>query len=446
MTNATLWLSQTQFFLSLGFFSVFLVIELGLAWVLLFFKIGASLSDNPGWTAAYRFWVRVFALAVVLTLASSMPVLIQVGSLWPLLMDKIGDVGGPLLAGAILTTFVFKSCFLGAMLFGQRYVSERIHTVLVFMVALGVTFAAAWVMVLQGWMQAPSGASLFEGRYLVSDWHDVIFNPFGGWMFGLLLTIAALTVAFLLMGVSARWTLRHPLDESEQLAFRTGLFLSMGAVIVLAFMVAGYGNQVVRHQPSKAAATAAYWHSGAPPDLVMFAWPDAADGRNLASVAWHDTGERWVARDASGKLIGLDRLSGMAPPVALTFWSFRLLLATGLFMAILAWMTFFRLYKKGFDPGMLPAWWRHTIAFMTFSGWALSLEMICHALFGLSPYAVNGTITLAEIMGDTGSDVLAGALVVYTLVYAALLYGFFLMLGHIVRYGVVPIARRRGRA
>lgn len=446
MTNLTLWFSQAQFFLSLGFFSLFLVIELGLAWVLLFFKLGVFLNAGPGWVAAYRFWVRVFALAVVLTLGSSMPVLIQVGSLWPALLDKIGDVAGPMLAGAILTTFVFKSCFLGAMLFGQRYVSDRIHTILVFMVAVGVTVAALWLIVLQSWMQAPSGALLLDGQYRVSDWHAVVFNPFMGWLFGLLLVTAALTVAFLMMGVEARQVLGHPLDHSERLAFRCGLFTAMGGVLLLVVVVAGYGQQVARLQPAKAAATAAYWHSGEQPDLLLLAWPDQAKGVNHELLSWRHAGGRWLARDAKGELIGLDQVSGMAPPVALTFWSFRLFLATALLMAALAWLVFFRLRKKQFDPGALSPGWRRSLILMTFSGWVLGLAGLCHVLLGLSPYAVNGTITLAEIVGNTDANVLLGGMAAHALVYVLLLAGFFQLLRHIARYGVVPIARHRGRA
>src|SRR5690606_2881186 len=72
MTYSTLWLSQIQFFASLGFMLMFLVIELGLAWVLLYFKLRAFGRDHAAWTAAYRFWVRVFALAFVLSFAACM--------------------------------------------------------------------------------------------------------------------------------------------------------------------------------------------------------------------------------------------------------------------------------------------------------------------------------------------------------------------------------------
>src|SRR5690606_2027762 len=80
------------------------------------------------------------------------------------LMERIGNVAGPLLAAAVFTLFLFKSCFVGAMLFGQRRLSERAHTVLVLMVALGVTLAALWPVALFSWSRTPSGAFFSNGQ------------------------------------------------------------------------------------------------------------------------------------------------------------------------------------------------------------------------------------------------------------------------------------------
>jgi len=446
MNDTTLLLSKLQFFLSLGFFSLFLLIELGLAWVLLFFKLAAHMTGQPGWTAAYRFWVRVFALTVIMCLASSMPLLIQIGSLWPGLMDRVGEVAGPLLAGAVLTTFIFKSCFLGAMLFGQRRLSDRVHTVVVLMVAAGTTLSALWLIVLEGWMQAPRGALLVNGQYHVSDWQDIIFNPFSLPLTGLLLVSAALTVAFLMLGTGARQSAWHPLEEGERLSFRTGLVLAMAATVALAPVVAAYGHQVSQHQPPKAAATVGYWQSGSPPDLALLAWPDTAGNGNRSVLLWPGAGKFWLHKDENGLYFGLDQASGMAPPVGLTFWSFRLTVALGLVMALLAWASYWRLRKRGLDPTALPNWWRASLVCLTFSGWVLGVAGLVHVLSGLMPYAVNGTVTFTEIVGETNSEALSLGMAAYIAVYAFLLIGFLQLMNHIVRHGVVPVARRRRRA
>ncbi len=425
---------------------LFLVIELGLAWVLLYFKVRSLGADNAPWTEAYRFWVRVFALAFVLSLASGMPVLIQFGSLWPALMDKIGNVAGPLLAAAILSTFIFKSCFLGAMLFGQRYVSDKVHALLVLMVAMGVLISCFWLLVLVSWMHTPAGVSWTEGQYHVLDWWTVLFNPSLPWYAAIFILSSALTVGFLMLGVGAAQALRRPVNESERLVFRTAVYIACVATVLQGLAVAGSGQMTAQYQPAKAAATAAYWRSGPQADLVLFAVPDEQAGANRLAWTWRNAGSYWLQRDDSGNLRGLDRYAGMAPPVGLTFWSFRLAVLVGLAMALVALVTLRRTRRAHYDPGALSRGWRHVLAWMTFSGWVLLLAGLAYMFFGSFPYAVTGTVTVSEIVGDIHFDALLGGYIAYLALYGVLLLGFFQLLRHIARYGVVPIARRRGRA
>lgn len=446
MTYSTLWLSQLQFYSSLGFMLMFLVIELGLAWALLYFKVRSLGPGAAPWTAAYRFWVRVFALAFILSFAASLPVLIQFGSLWPALMDKIGDVAGPLLAAALLSTFIFKSCFLGAMLFGQRYVSDKVHTVLVFMVALGVLVTSFWLLVLLSWMHAPAGAFWTGTQYYVLDWWQIVFNPAMPWYAGLFVLSSALTVAFLMMGVVAAQSLGRPVDDSGRLVFKTAVYIAAAALALQLVVTAGTGVMTAAQQPAKAAAVAAQWHSGSTGDLVLFAWPDTQAGLNRAAWVWQDAGTRWLGRDTKDYVRGLDQFSGMAPPVALTFWSFRIAVLVGLFMAVTTGATLWRARRLHFDAGAFSSRWRHWLVVMTFSGWAMLLAGLAYLMAGSFPYAVTGVITLSEVAGSTSFNVLLGGYLVYLVFYSVLLVGFFQLLRHIGRYGVVPIARRRGRA
>ena len=67
-------------------------------------------------------------------------------------------------------------------------------------------------------------------------------------------------------------------------------------------------------------------------------------------------------------------------------------------------------------------------------------------LAGQAPYAVQGKVTLNEVAAVHGlAEVLFG-LVLYCLVYGLLAAGFLRLLRHITHYGVVPVARHRGRA
>lgn len=446
MTHTTLWLSQIQFFSSLGFMLLFLALELGLAWVLLYFKLRAQKSDHTAWTAAYRFWVRVFALAFILSFAACLPVLIQFGSLWPELMEKIGNVAGPLLAAGLLSAYVFKSCFLGAMLFGQRHLSDRAHTLVVFMVAVGIAVSVFWLLVLLSWTHTPAGVLFADGQYQVLDWAKILFNPALPWYAALFVLAAMLTTAFLMIGVVATQSLRRPVDESGRLVFKSALWLALICILLQGLAAVGAGNMTARHQPAKAAATAAYWKSGQPADLVLFAWPDTQAHANRLAWLWPGAGDMWIGRDQAGALRGLDQFSGMGPPVPATFWSFRLAVLTGLLMLLAAGLALWRARRVRYDPGELSRWGRHVLAAMTFSGWLMLLAGLSHVLLGAYPYAVNGTVTMSEVAGTSSLHVLLGGYLAHLVLYLLLLISFFQMLGHIARYGVVPVARRRGRA
>ncbi|MGE8686773.1 MAG: cytochrome ubiquinol oxidase subunit I [Achromobacter sp.] len=446
MDISTLSLARAQFVASLSFLALFLAVSLALAWVLLFFKIRARWSGHGGWTAAYRFWVRIFALAFVLTLAASVPVLIQIGSLWAGLMDKIGNVAGPLLGYGILSAFILKSCFLGVMLFGQRRVSDGAHTLAVLMVAVGQLVAVFWVLALQSWMQTPDGALLVDGRYQVYDWAAVVLNPSVGWRMAVVAVGAALAASFLMMGVTALQALRRPLGDGERSAFKTALVVAALASVMQLPVATGAGQLVAKLQPAKAAAAAGFWESGAEPKLVLFGWPDARNHTNLADITLRNAGGMWLHRNPDGTYQGLDKYSGMLPPVALTFWSLRVAAGLGLLMLAVAWVTFLWTFRRGLDPSTLPRWWQRVVCGMMFSGGIAVVAGWWVSVIGLQPFAVNGTITQSEVLGSVSSSTVLYGLVGYGVLYALLLAAFAGMLFHAARYGVVPVRKLGGGA
>lgn len=444
MDISTLSLARAQFVASLSFLALFLAVSLALAWILLFFKIRARWSGRSGWTAAYRFWVRIFALAFVLTLAASVPVLIQLGSLWSGLMDKIGNVAGPLLGYGILSVFILKSCFLGVMLFGQRRVSDGAHTLAVLMVAVGQLVAVFWVLALQSWMQTPDGAVLVDGRYQVYDWVAVVLNPSVGWRMAVVAVGAALAASFLMMGVTALQALRRPLGDGERNSFKTALVIAVVAAFLQVPVATGAGQMMAKLQPAKAAAAAGFWESGAEPQLVLFGWPDARAHTNVNDLTFRNAGGMWLHRNPDGTYQGLDKYSGMLPPVALTFWSLRVAVGLGLLMLVVACITFLRTFRRGLDLATLPKWWHRMLCGMMFSGGIAVVASWWVSIIGLQPFAVNGTITQSEVLGPTASSTLLYGLLGYGVLYALLLAAFAGMLFHAARYGVVPVRKLGG--
>lgn len=426
---------------------LFLVLEFGLAWVLLYFRIMAAHSASPArWVAAYRFWVRVFALAFILGFAAGLPVLIQFGSLWPQLMGKIGDIASPLLAATILSMFVFKSCFLGAMLFGMRRLSEAVHAAVVALVAVGVTLSTFFLLALISWTHTPSGATLVNGQYVVNNAMQVLFNPALPWYGALFVAVSLLVVAFLMMAVVAGQAARNPAGESYRVVFRTALVLAVAGVVLHIVALTGTTQLVAQYQPAKAAAVAGYWHSGSEPGLVLSGWPDTAAAVNRFDWVWSGRGAFWLATDGTGGWRGLDQFSGMMPPVALTFWSFRVLAITGIVMGLLACILMLRLRRHHYDPAALSGRWRLALRVACAFGGVMVLACVAYVQFGAFPYAVYETVTLSEVMTPVPFSMLLGTSILYSVCYVILLAGFLSLLRYIARYGVIPVARRRGRA
>ena len=445
MTHSVLWFSQAQFFMSLSFMLLFLLLEIGLAWALAFFKLRA-LSGDARWIQAYRFWVRVFALAFVVSFASAVPVMIQFGSLWPALMERIGNVAGPLLAAAVLTIFLFKSCFVGVMLFGQRHLSQRVHAAWVVMVALGITAAALWPVMLFSWMRTPTGASFANGQYVVTAWSDVLLNPSFPWYAGLLLTLALATAGLFMMGISALQSLRRPLLDADKAVFNTAARLATLSLILLAATAFQAGRVLADHEPARAAAAAGYWHSGVQPSFAIVAVPDSSSRGDRWAWRWEGSAGAFLARDADNRYRGLDQFSGMAPPMGITFWSLRIAAFGTMFMLLLAGIVWWRLQARGGDPSSLPAWLRRVLVATGFGGWLVAIAGFAHVLIGSHPYAVAGTVTLSEVLAESSLPALFSGGLALLLVYAFCMAGFLQLLWHSVRYGVVPVARHRGRA
>ncbi|MVW73489.1 cytochrome ubiquinol oxidase subunit I [Bordetella sp. 15P40C-2] len=446
MDIVPLLLARIQFTASLSFLALFLALAFALAWFLLFFKLRAHATGAPGWTAAYRFWVRFFALAFVLAFASALPVLIQLGSLWPGLMEKIGNVAAPLLSFGVLSVFILKSCFLGVMLFGQRRVSNTAHTFAVFMVAVGQSAALFWMLVLQSWVQTPAGATLIDARYRVLDWGAIIINPSLPWNLSLMVLWSALAAAFLMLGITALQALRRPLQDGERCTFKTALVVAMVASTLQFPALDGAAKVMAEHQPAKAAAAAGFWHSGSEPSWSLIGIPDSSAKKQHYDWPVYAFGAAWLGHDDKSGYLGLDKFSGMRPPVGLTFWSLRVMLLLGALMWLVSWWCGLRTLRRHLDPGVLSPRSLRLLVGMLYSG---GLVVLCGGIFsmvGMQPYAVNGAITQSEILGTTSTTKLALGLVGYGVLYAVLIAAFNGMLFHAARYGVVPVRKPGGQS
>ncbi len=235
-----LLLAEWQFFGSLGFLSVFVAVLFASGWMLLFLKLAWHRTGQEAWIGVYRYWVRVFALAMVVSVAVTIPLLIQVGTLWPALLMKIAGVAGPLACLAVLLAFACKLIFLNGMLYHKGKMKEGWHTASVLMSALGVTAIIYLMLALQSWMNAPQGTLKTESNMVVYDWTAILLHHEIAWRLLLVFAGSGLCLGFMMMGVSAWQALKRPLSQAENLSFRIGLVMALfglGCAVLPEFFV-----------------------------------------------------------------------------------------------------------------------------------------------------------------------------------------------------------------
>src|SRR5690625_880815 len=121
----------------------------------------------------------------------------------------------------------------------------------------------------------------------------------------------------------ARQSIRRPVNEGERRVNRFALLLSVAALVGLLIGVAGHGAWLAQHQPLKAAALNAFWHSGATPEWLFAAWSNEVEHENYFSIGLPLSDFWWLGQDTTQHYIGLDKGVGMLPPVNLVFWAFR---------------------------------------------------------------------------------------------------------------------------
>ena len=432
----TLILSRMQFGANISFHILFPTISIALGWVLLFFKLRYNATQNRKWMDAYMFWVKIFALSFALGVVSGITMSFQFGTNWPGFMEKVGNIAGPLLAYEVLTAFFLEAVFLGIMLFGASRVPPWVHTLATFLVAFGTTMSAFWIIVLNSWMHTPAGYELRDGVVFATDWWAIIFNPSMPYRLVHMLLASGLTVAFLIIGVSAFRRLIGDRTAGVASTLRSGLILAAVLIPIQIFAGDIHGLNTLEHQPQKVAAMEGNWETGPNKPLILFAVPDQAARMNHYEIGVPNLASIVLKHSAQGVIPGLNDFVAadgtvLHPPVAPVFYSFRVMIGTGVAMLLMSWLGVALLWRRGVDR--LPKPMLYGAVAMTFSGWLATLAGWFTTEIGRQPWLVTGVLSTKEAVADVPAGMVLGTLIMYLAIYAVLLVSYILVIFYLAR-------------
>ncbi len=424
-----LLLSRLQFAANISFHILFPMISIALAWVLLFFKLRFNATGDEKWMNAYRFWVKVFALTFALGVVSGITMSFQFGTNWPGFMNTVGNIAGPLLAYEVLTAFFLEATFLGIMLFGFKRVGNRMHTVATVLVAVGTSLSAFWILALVSWMHTPAGFEMRDGVAHATNWMEVIFNPSFGYRLVHTMLASFLTVSFLLMGLSAYRTLRNDATPAVSAVLRMGVIMAAVLTPVQIFTGDMHGLNTLEHQPAKVAAMEALWETQRGAPLVLFGLPDAETQSNRFAIELPGMASLILTHDMQGELKGINEFPGAHPPVAPVFWSFRVMVGTGVLMLLVSWVSAWSIKRRSRLPPML----LKGLVVMTFAGWVGVLSGWYTTEIGRQPFLVTGVLRTADAVTSVPAANIGLTLALYLLLYAVLITAYITVVFYLAR-------------
>ena len=339
-------LARLQFAANVTFHILFPTISIAMGWFLLFFKTRFVATGEQHWMDAYQFWIKIFALTFALGVVSGITMSFQFGTNWPGFMNTVGNVAGPLLAYEVLTAFFLEATFLGIMLFGRGRVSEGVHTLATWLVALGTTASAFWILALNSWMHTPAGFEMINGQAHVTSWFEVIFNPSFPHRMTHMLLASGLTGSFLLAGISAYRWLKNDRAKDVMAALRTGVTVAAILIPVQIFVGDLHGLNTLKYQPAKLAAMEGIWDTQQGVPAVLFAIPDQATQSNTYEIAIPKLASFYLTHDWNGEIKGIKEFGDKHPPVGPVFWAFRIMVGVGLLMLAVSWFASYELKFK----------------------------------------------------------------------------------------------------
>ncbi|MEO1641041.1 MAG: cytochrome ubiquinol oxidase subunit I [Pseudomonadota bacterium] len=434
----TLLLSRIQFAANISFHILFPTITIALGWVLLFFKLRYNATGEERWMEAYRFWVKIFALSFAMGVVSGITMSFQFGTNWPGFMEKVGNIAGPLLAYEIMTAFFLEAVFLGIMLFGFSRVPNWVHTLATFLVAFGTMMSAFWIIVLNSWMHTPQGFEMIDGVAHATDWSAIIFNPSMPYRFLHMVLASFLTVSFLIAGVSAfRWLIGGR-TEGVRVALKTAIIGAAMLIPVQILVGDFHGLNTKEYQPAKVAAMEGNWETDTGVPLILFALPDEEARENNFEIGIPNLASFILTHDWNGEVKGLNDFVAedgtvLHPPVNPVFWSFRVMVGTGLLMLLISWGTTFLIYRKKRGVEGLPKPVLYGLVAMSFSGWVATLAGWYTTEIGRQPWLVQGVMTTKEAVAEVPAPMVLSTLIAYLVVYAALLFAYIFVIFYLAR-------------
>ena len=248
--------SRAQFALTAMYHWLFVPLTLGLSFILAFMETIYVRTGDETWKKITRFWMTLFGINFAIGVATGIILEFEFGTNWSNYSWFVGDIFGAPLAVEGILAFFLESTFVAVMFFGWDKVGKKFHLASTWLVAVGASLSALWILVANAWMENPVGMVFNPdtARNEMSSFRDVVLNPVAVDKFLHTVTSGFVLASLFVVGISAWFILKK---REELLARRSILIAGLfGLVSAIAVAVTGDSSarMLAQVQPVKFAA------------------------------------------------------------------------------------------------------------------------------------------------------------------------------------------------
>jgi cytochrome d ubiquinol oxidase subunit I len=435
-------LSRLQFAFTTMFHICWPLLSIGLS---IFLVVTESLwlkTKAPAYYHQTRFWGKLFLLNFAVGVASGLPLEFQFGTNWSRFSAATHGFFGNILGFEGAMAFMLEAGFLGIMAFGWKRVSPRVHWFATCMVALGASLSAFWIMVANSWMQTPAGGAWVNGRYVMENYWQGIFNPDLPWGFSHMWVACLETTLFVVGGLSAWYILKNRHVGFFLKSFKLALLAALIITPLQIWLGDASGRAVAEYQPTKLGAIEAHWLTNLPGQGApwkLLAWPDPEkQGNDWTFLEIPDGLSLLITRSFTGQVKGLRHFPREnQPPILLPFYSFRIMIGIGFAMFGLMLWTLWVWYKKRLTKELLPqqkwllyAW----IVFAPLGYLAVEMGWVTREV-GRQPWIIFGLLRTKDGASVLPASAVSTSLGIYVALYTLLFFAFIIFAWRILKRG-----------
>ena len=420
--DAVAW-SRFQFAFTITYHYLFPQLTMGLALLIVVFKLGALRTGDARWHDVARFFARLFGLNFAVGVVTGVPMEFQFGTNWARFSGYAGGVIGLTLALEGMFAFFAESAFLGLFLFGEKRLSPRAHLGSAVMLLVGSWASGYFIIVTNAFMQHPVGARIGpSGALELSNAWAYLFNRWAFWQYAHTMTAAVMTGAFAVTAVAAGWLLLGRHTDHARIALRVGVIASAAACMLQLFPTGDrQGKLLAEYQRPTLAAMEGKFVSSARAELAIIGQPDVPHER-LDNPLVVPGALSFLSYGSFGATVyGLDDFPRAEWPdnIELLYYSYHVMVGLGTILAAIILAALLLLWRGRLERTR-PLLWILMLAWpfpyiATTAGW-MTAEL------GRQPWLVYGLMRTA----DGSSPKLAGGTVAFSTIGWC---GLYLLIG-----------------